>query len=46
MKDVAQEAEVDKNVACDVMQWFREVCSTKFREDSSEATSPCMQGIY
>ena len=29
VKDVAQEAEIDKNVACDVMNWLREVCSTK-----------------
>jgi transposase-like protein len=29
VRDIAQEAEIDKNVACDVMNWFREVCSTK-----------------
>ena len=29
VKDVAQEAEIDKNTGCDVMNWFREVCSTK-----------------
>ena len=28
VRDVAHEAEVDKNTACDVMNWFREVCST------------------
>ena len=27
VKDVAQEAEIDRNNACDIMQWFREVCS-------------------
>ena len=29
VKHVAEEAEIDKNVACDVMNWFREVCSTR-----------------
>lgn len=29
VKDVAQEAEIDKNVACDILNWFREVCSMK-----------------
>ena len=29
VKDVAQEAEIDKNVACDILNWFREVCSLK-----------------
>ena len=28
-RDVAQEAEIDKNTACDILQWFREVCSAK-----------------
>ena len=27
VRDIAQEAEIDKGTACDVMQWFREVCS-------------------
>ena len=29
VKDAAEDSEVDKNTACDVYQWFREVCSTK-----------------
>jgi transposase-like protein len=29
VRDVAQEAEIDKNIACDVLQWFREVSSVK-----------------
>ena len=28
-KDVAQEAKIDKTVACEVLNWFREVCSAK-----------------
>ena len=28
-RDVVQEAEIDKNTACDILQWFREVCSAK-----------------
>ena len=27
-KDASEEAEVDKNTACDVYRWLREVCST------------------
>ena len=29
-KDAAEEAEVDKNTACIVYKWLREVCSTTF----------------
>ena len=29
VKDAASDIEVDKNTACDVYRWLREVCSTK-----------------
>ena len=28
VKDAAKDVEIDKNIACDLYRWFREVCST------------------
>ena len=40
VKDIAQEAEIDKNVACDIMNWLREVCSTKLLQTTISLGGP------
>jgi hypothetical protein len=37
---MAHEAEIDKNTACDVLNWFREVCSTKLLQTNIKLGEP------